>query len=377
MKFPIRRHEISKNPGMHEQFGERVKCTVEIGSVKRATPDHLSALGRMADSVYRPQKTWGEGMPREFPHLFCAGNAANLFYIEDRGHPVSMVGVLKQTGIIPGAAIPIASVGSVATLPEYRGRHLATQILQEAFAVMSEENMALCLISGSRDLYLRQGAVPVGCMETVEVDLRQPLPQMRNSVHKVAAEKRREQAEFLIGLYQSQPYRFLRTRPQMQELLNALWFQRSHYNQELFVIGPEQRPLAYLVIYAAQPASQRGVVVEWAGDRVAVAQALPYVMTQMKVQRLTMRVHAQDTEMRHIIQESGWNAVASPLQGTARVLNAAVLKSVLAPLITERSALLPEIDRTDSTALLHALFAPPESGGAGIHLMLTDDLNYI
>lgn len=192
----------------------------------------------------------------------------------------------------------------------------------------------------------------------------------------VAASQRPALAQTLVELYWRKPYRFQRTAAQMQQLLDALWFQRAQYRQELFLIGSTQRPVAYLIVYVTPRALQSGVVAEWAGDQQAVAGALPYIMTQMKIQHMTLHVHAADEEMRHIAQHSGWRTAAVPLQGTVRVLNSAALRRALNCLDAEH----PELEglwNAGSGALLPALFGTPGVGGGVRDLMLTDDLNYI
>lgn len=348
---------------------------MESVTVKRGTPKDLAALGQMVDRVYRPQKPLGEGMPREFPHLFHPDNAANLFYVEDHGTPVSMVGVLKQTGLVPGAAIPLASVGSVATLPEYRGRHLASVILEEVFRAMAAEERALCLISGGRDLYLRQGAVPVGAMDTVEVDLSPAMPRLSQPLRQVPQEFRSSEAARIIPLYWQEPYRFMRSVEQMQGLLNALWFQRPGYNQQLFTIGPQHQPVAYLVVYVGARAADRGVVMEWAGDRAALVQAVPYVMTHMNIQHLQFHVHRADGFMRRLADEKGWGVSSGPLQGTVKVLSEKALRQAYGAWFAERASLAGEAERSENLAKI--LFAKVEDGGWELPLMLTDDLNYI
>ncbi|MCY0909487.1 MAG: GNAT family N-acetyltransferase [Sulfobacillus thermotolerans] len=342
--------------------------------VKRAAPDDLGTLGEMVDRIYRPQKPPGEGMPREFPHLFDPRNAANLFFVEDRGRPVSMVGVLKQIGMVPGAAVPVASIGSVATVPEYRGLHLASRILQVVFDTMRDEQQALCLISGDRDLYLRQGAIAVGQMETVFIELTPSMPRLSYPLRQVPAHLRASYASRLIRLYRQEPYRFMRTTAHMEVLLNALWFQRPGFDQQLFVIGPEDHPVAYVVVYVSARSIDQGTIMEWAGDRAAIVQALPYVMTHMNIRHLQFHIHEADFSMHRLADEKGWTLVPGPLQGTVKVVNEDVLRSAYRAWLAEYEPWpREEGDWGDVTAR----YFGRNKGQYNLPLMLTDDLNYI
>ncbi|WP_053960176.1 GNAT family N-acetyltransferase [Sulfobacillus thermosulfidooxidans] len=348
-------------------------------SVQRAQPGMVKILGEMIDRVYRPEKTPGEGMPKEFPHLFHPDNAHNLFYAEINSIPVSMVAVLKQTAIIPGAHIPVASIGSVVTLPEYRGQKLATTILQSVFDVMEQEGQALCLISGDRDLYLRQGARKIGRMYTVHIDTAALARESSSdgAVRIIDAHRRQRYAPILAHIYQQENYRFQRRVDQMAILLDALWFKRPHFRQELFVIESESSIEGYLVVFVRESEPQHGVIMEWAGNRERMPWALAQVKRQMDLEHITFHIHAMDYWMQSVAMAQNWVMQEEPIQGTVKVANAAVLVHAYAAYLEEHGQDIISLQNLSGEALLSRLFGPPFEDSLNLPFILTDDLNYI
>ena len=54
--------------------------------------------------------------------------------------------------------ITVGNIGGVCTNPDYRGKGYADVLVKRTMEQMENENVALCLISGDRSLYLRNGA---------------------------------------------------------------------------------------------------------------------------------------------------------------------------------------------------------------------------
>ncbi|PSR27047.1 MAG: hypothetical protein C7B47_09050 [Sulfobacillus thermosulfidooxidans] len=348
-------------------------------TVKRAVPEMVNMLGVMIDKVYRPEQRPGEGMPKEFPHLFHSGNAHNLFYAEMDSTPVSMVAVLKQTAIIPGAHIPVASIGSVVTLPQYRGQKLATTILKTVFDVMTQEGQALCLISGDRDLYLRQGARKIGRMYTVHVnaDMLPRDSSAHGNIRYIESHSRQGYAPLLASIYQQESYRFQRSAEQMAVLLNALWFKRPHFRQELFVIESELSIEGYLVVFVRESQPQHGMIMEWAGNRDRMPGALAHVLRQMNLNDITFHIHAMDHWMKSLAIAHGWMMHEEPIQGTVKVANSDVLIHAYASRLEEQAQDIMSLKTLSDEQLLSHLFGPPFDESLNLPFILTDDLNYI
>ncbi|MHB1629042.1 MAG: GNAT family N-acetyltransferase [Bacilli bacterium] len=409
--------------------------------IHRGAPETVHRLGRMVDAVFRPNQRPGEGMPREFPHLFSEQNAHNLYYIEDGGQPVSMVGMLVQEVLFQGISMPVASIGSVGTLPAYEGQRLASRILDRAAADLTDQRIPLMLVSGDRGLYRRAHCTPVGRMFEVEItaDLARRMraglsaavdlpaqaqsatetalraqavpsakgelsaavdpptqvdlpPESTLQAREIPAGQRASSAGRLLPLYHREPYRYRRTEQEMAVLLNALWFARQDYDQRLFEVADGDTPLSYAVGYARRSEPGTVEIMEYAGSRLACLRTLADILQAFSARVIRFHVHIHDIEMLHLLKTWGVSPRPATLQGTVRVLHEPALFQVLQPLIREQSGVAATVreqggiwDITLGTT--RRICVSPEEvaawlfnydeGCLGIPFVHTDDLNYI
>ncbi len=345
-------------------------------SIKRGTPEVIASLGSMVDSVYRPSLRLGTGMAKEFPHLFHPLNAHNLFYAEYQGKPVSMVGVLKQTAIMPACAVPVASIGSVVTLPEYRGQQLATAVLETVFEAMDNEGQALCLISGERPLYQRLGCMKTGRMFNVHVPVSLPPKQAAEyALRRIPGDQRVEYAPVLASIYRREPYRFQRSTEQMAVLLDALWFQRRDYRQELYVIETTSSVAGYVIAFVTPNKPRYAQILEWAGDRRLIDKAWTGLMADLGVESATFHVQEKDLWMQRLVEDRNWEREVTAVQGTIKTANVDRLLHAVRPMLEELGE-WPWRYKGDED-VSSKLFTPSAEGGIGLPFILTDDLNYI
>lgn len=367
--------------------------------VKRASGDTALSLGKMVDSVFRPQLPAGEGMPREFPHLFSESNAHNLYYAADESGPVSMVGVLPQKVVLQGITMDVASIGSVVTVPEHQGRQISSAILQRVMADLTTQGVPLMLVSGDRGLYRRIDCVPIGRMyrakirKTNTVTSRLDFSRVEEvKVTEIGAEDRFAYAQKLNALYHAEPYRYRRTDAQMAVLLNALWFKRHGYDQRLFVIEQDGDVVAYVVPYQSRVSKSHLEVMEWAGSRTAIIASMSTILEAFGAEEIRLPIHDEDITMQTIVAAAGWKSEQTSLQGTVRPLNVSALIQSLEPLFVERFGTRLQVHQTgDSYHLtvggrqIHAENAGElamrlfnhDADNLGLPFVHTDDLNYI
>lgn len=367
--------------------------------ISRATPETVKKLGEMLDMVFRPKQRPGEGMPREFPHLFSEQNARNLYYIADGQQPVSMVGVLVQEVLFQGISMPVASIGSVGTLPAYEGQRLASRILDRVVADLTDQEIPLMLVSGDRGLYRRAHCMPVGQMFEVEVTadlaqrVRARLPVKSTvQVREIPAAQRGVSARRLLPIYHLEPYRYRRTEQEMAVLLNALWFARLDYDQRLFEVTDSGRPVSYMVGYARRSASETVEVMEYAGSRTAYLHTLTDILQAFSASAIRFHVHIRDMEMLYLLKEWGLSPRAAALQGTVRALHVPALLQALQPVIREQSGVEATVMEQSgawnislgtnrrvcaSQEDVVAWLFNHDEGCLGIPFVHTDDMNYI
>lgn len=75
----------------------------------------------------------------------------------DNGQIVSTLRVFIRSMFLHGEPVSVGGIGEVSTLPEYRRRGLATQLLKDAIRFMEEREIAVSSLHGSQRIYSAEG----------------------------------------------------------------------------------------------------------------------------------------------------------------------------------------------------------------------------
>ncbi len=278
----------------------------------------------------------GTGMPVEFPRLFHPDNAANLYFVADSaGNPVSLVGTYPSQLVSNGARLTALSIGSVATLPDYRGRGYATEMLETIMEERSPHH-SIMLVSGGRGLYARLGCVEFG---TLRRAWWVPTSWSDPGVTCRASSRLREDAPILHRLYRTEAYRVVRTPIEMESYLNATTAPRFRARPapvRVLIAEREGTAVAYAVAAPGREGTRIDLL-EWAGDRAGLLSLAQYAFRQMQGERVEWRFQSDDwtlgslLDAHHIASEPCLN------QGTIAVLNPERLLMEVNPLIKEQT----------------------------------------
>jgi len=228
-------------------------------------------------------------MGSEFPVLFAPENAENLYIFRDGDRIVSHVGVLRQKIVTMGIEIPVACIGSVCTDPDYRGRGLASQLMELAIRRSVELGDVLMYISGGRGLYRRLGATPIG-------------PGIRFKVTPEVAQRIGGADRITVRQYADDDWQALRD---LQRLESPCWLWNDHQMPKflsaffrhggvgLLAVSPH-RPVAALFFYKSGPMHGTGPgmgrVVQFIGDVRAMGNLLQASFEQHGLSSLDWRV---------------------------------------------------------------------------------------
>lgn len=309
---------------------------VDTKLVHRGRAEDVAILGELSDRVFRPQLTPGSGMPREFPRLFHADNAANLYFVSDsEGHPISLVATYPSVLTMNGQEVSAISIGSVATLAEHRGQGYATQILQ---AVMEDArpHHALMLVSGGRNLYVRLGCVPFGRLRKAHWELDGADGQ---DLEVREIEDFGRDARQLHDLYRAEPYRYLRTLTEMEAFLGATQAPRYRARPNptrVFAAEREGRLQGYIVAVPSRQGDHLDVV-EWAGDRTALMGLAAHAGRAMNAQTASCYFQPDDFTLAEIFRARGVGLERDQNEGTIRILNVERLVSETRAMVHERT----------------------------------------
>ncbi|CAK4869903.1 unnamed protein product, partial [Aphanomyces euteiches] len=332
---------------------------------------------READAVFR--NAGQISMGRAFPAVFSAALSQSFGAYED-GKLVSFIGLVPAVFRIGSVQVPMFSIGSVFTLPAFRGNGYAGDILQAIKGHVRASGGTLVYISGDRSLYTRNqchlfGAIDRYTIGPVHVEkllqagtgiaVRELSPTDWFHVHALAAARRvayEQSVQELAKLIASDAY--------------ASCFKLRH---RTLVATKGDRVAAFAVV--ATP-DERGsertpFAVEWAGDADALAALFGHAVASYGLPQLDVPVAWHEQELSEAL--SCVPSTADRNHGLVHIADAERLFVLLAPywhtsgvddlprirtLADHRYALTAADGRTfelDSEALVSLLFDPMPS----------------
>ena len=310
-------------------------------------PDEWDQLNDLVSTVFR------SSMVASYPQLFNEENRENLRVVAEDGRVVCHVGVIRRPATLAGCRIGVACVGAVATYEAYRGHGFASAAFQECCELAAAAGDDLLLVSGGRGLYTRVGCRRVGPEWDVIVEggagpdaakasgavrageaADGPPPAAAPVLAPIGA----EHIDTMAALYRAEPVRFLRPREDWRRALDCRVVMAARSDFWGIFLGGDM--VAYLIAHPpvrSWPVEPGQVsVVEFAGDRAAIAGVLPRLQARYEAQRLRLHVQAGDLPGRAYLARAGGTAAPAFAWGTARVLNFPKLMERCRPLLAER-----------------------------------------
>jgi len=191
--------------------------------------------------------------------------------IAEDGRPVSHIRTVYNNVSIYGRRMKVASIGSVGTHLDCRGRGYAGAILKQTMQQMVKRGAKVLIVSGSRGLYRRVHCAPAGRMYEAEVRSAHLGGQTSDlTVRQVTP----EEWPALAPLHQAENVRFARNVSFFSDLV--FWWDCQY--PQIWVVESRGEPLAYVslvLVWGKESETQRRAVAEYAGSRAALMDALP------------------------------------------------------------------------------------------------------
>lgn len=278
-------------------------------------PEEFESLCELVNSVFRPN---GAGrLEIQYPLMFAPKNLDHLLVMVEDGKVVSHVGTLTRDVSILGHQLKTISIGAVASRSTHRGGGLATQLMEAAIRKGREEGSHLMLISGGRGLYRRLGATRAGQYAGFKAH-RSVLPSGPVDI-ALATES---DIPGMTRLYAHEPVRYSRSTADFRLNLGSNW--NVDRGGELFTITGKGILLAYVATQRPNPALPKEAnhirLVELAGSRVAIAQALPALMGWYRVDAVELIGPATDGDTLRILAACGVAPTMEGFGGTSLIL---------------------------------------------------------
>lgn len=290
--------------------------------------EELSQVLELINSVFRTSGGLAPTMGEEFPLLLSEKNSPNMRVIFEEGRPVSNVNYYPATVSIRGARVRVASVGSVCTHPDYRGKNYASMLLDDVESSMVQEGTEIMLVSGTRNLYLRRNCVRAGgffectissddtkawdCADDVEL-----LEINEGNIREAA------------NIYTNEPVRFDRTFDEYKGFFKGAMTPWGRYSYVSYLINIRQRPAAYIFAQLEEGKST-AYIREFAGDRSLVLKGLDRLIKRHGLDRIQLVVHKQDV-LAALLEALNIELKDRDQQGTVKILNFPSLTNSLKP----------------------------------------------
>ena len=252
-------------------------------------PEEFEALVKLLNSVFRPQT---QSMTREHGYMYGLGNAEYLRIMLADGVPVSHFGT-KLWGIsVLGVPLRMASVGGVCTHPDFRGKGLATVLLQDAEELFRAVGADLVLISGGRGIYVTNGYGKAGRCLVFDLEA--------GAAAKLAAPELRIRAataadlRLLAGFAEREPVRYHRPLDEFAQLVAGR--QARIIPDQFVIVSCAGEDMAWFDLMTSLDGKTR-TLWEYAGDRAAVLAGLELHMRAQGFARVNVPLMAHDAAM--------------------------------------------------------------------------------
>lgn len=289
-----------------------------------AYEEEMPALSKLVDSVF------GMSPPGDmfslFPALFNEDNLPNLWVCADGDKIAGHVGYITRWLSLGGCSVKAGLMGAVATDPAYRGKGLASALVQRALWSAREDGADIMLISGNRTLYERIGAADVGRYAAVEVAADAAVKLARPGYSFAPVEW--DDLDVLAELYTHRRAFFLRTQEDWSEAWTG--YRNGVRKGGLFKVLSDDEIVAYLV--AGEPNKDgRSDIAEWGGSENAMLSALSELITALGAKSVKLRFDAIRTRLCEKLESAGASVKYEGFGGTLAVLNFEQLMDRLYP----------------------------------------------
>jgi predicted N-acetyltransferase YhbS len=303
-------------------------------------PGEWEQLDHAVSAVFRPE------MFHDYPQLFNEANRDNLRVVAEDGKIVAHVGYIARPASLMGCRIDVANIGAVATLSEYRGRGFASACFQDACEQAARDGVDIMLISGGRGLYTRVGCRQVGreLDFSFTADDAAPLGSAHppGAVPFTLAPVGADHLPALRGVYAAEPVRFIRRREDWEMAIECGVVMNTA--SDFWGVFAGDGMAAYLVVHQPSKVRRRNPddptvtrVVEYAGQRAAVAFALPRLLERYRTDRVTIHVAGVPAVFPRVLEDvTGRQGTPAGASGTLRVINFVQLMERCRPLLAER-----------------------------------------
>ncbi len=298
--------------------------------------EEFNQVLELVNYVFRQSYNQPPNMGEWHSLLFNYDNLDNMRIIVEDNKPVSHIGISKSEITVYGCRTKVGSIGSVCTHPEYRGRGLATKLLEDCIRKLNEDEVDIMLVSGGRGLYKRAGCVEAGRVHNFRISW-DDLEKFERQDIKVFPYEERDLAD-VMAIYQKEPVRFCRPLEDFRKVLGS--GAAMDRKAETLIVRMADNFLGYLVVQtpAEVKEGEKRVanVVEYAGVRTAIAGAISSLFNRYGIQEIGFNIPFHDIEFIYTFKRKELESTMGNIPGTIKIINFPGLMDRFRPYISER-----------------------------------------
>ncbi|TFE23322.1 GNAT family N-acetyltransferase [Cohnella luojiensis] len=310
----------------------------EIRLVKK---EEMKDAVASADAIFRDSEMIS--MQSAFPFIFSA-DVSHSYGLFENERLLVFMGLVPANVQLGNARLSVFSLGSVYSVEAARNRGYAGEVLAEIKRYGRKAGASLLLVSGDGPLYARAGCRKFG--EAYEFTLKRGFTESLTDIRKDY-----QFGEALHGdvlrLHEIAAGRYSAYEQSLWDFSVLIKTEADisgkKMKQRVYAAKQNGIPVAFVVMGLPEGSPEAApVVVEWAGEAVAVLSLLSYVMTEADLEQVSITVSGHEKELigelRLIPAEKKRN------QGTVYIFDAERLFDQLRPYFAE-------IDPTAATSL--------------------------
>lgn len=266
------------------------------------------------------QRSGYTSMFEEFPTLFSPENCGNIRVVRDGDKIVSAIAFTVRPTSVYGSEVVVASLGAVCTYEEYRGRGLATHLLEDSYRVAREAGADVMLISGTRGMYERAGCVlgPMNLDYTVPAERAQRCECIGDISVRETTD---DDIDDLVAVHRTEPVRFVRTERDWKGFLSVCRLVHPSLEPPLgvkrsYIVSCNGTVVAHLVLqYPGDRANGVVRITEFSGSRIAAFTAAQQLTGAFGGREIHGSLLPEDRESKALLNELEATVAYQPMGG--------------------------------------------------------------
>lgn len=289
--------------------------------IRECREEERESAIELINKVFRTSVALEGTMHKEFPLLLGKNNLEHMIVAVDHGKVVSTVNYYASTILVEGVPVKAACIGAVCTDESYRGKNLATKLLDFAEDKMIKEGVNFEIISGTRNLYLSRGATQIG--PSYAFNLTENL--MEDYIDYI--EYKDEYLKEILKIYNIESARFFRSKREFQLLMQGATYPWGNYDFKFLCLKQKGNIMGYIVI-TIDKCSKIGYIKEFCGSRELLANSLGNLYKTLNLNNLYLECSWNDSIVK--LLKSKNISYDKKLQScTVKILNAEKLFNAL------------------------------------------------